>query len=285
VSDSAGARELFLPRSGDPSVTSLRRWFDNVPLELRLLRLDEADRARFESYYTEAGLLRRWRRPFFQRHYAETLAAAVAFLIDGRDAPRILDLGCGTGTQSLYLALQGARVLAVDMDASALRVFRARKALFEAHAGRSLSIEILEESVFAVEYRAHGSIDGVYSMFAFNMMQPSERLIDAVLPALAAEARWAVLDGNRVSVWARCAPWRRRRVWSPAQMRDELERRGFRVQSQRGGIALPPILWSVLPYAVARGVDACLCSGTFWPVSYQTLAVRVPAGGRAEALG
>jgi hypothetical protein len=106
------------------------------------------------------------------------------------------------------------------------------------------------------------------------MMQPSAKLVDALLPHLAVGARWAVLDGNNLSVWTRLLPTRRRRVWSPRDMARELSARGFRVVSQQGGVALPPLVWALVPYWAARLLDKLLCRSIFWPISCQTLAVR-----------
>ena len=264
---------LVIPHLGDYRPEAVQRWFGNVALELEAGLHSVNERAQFESYYSEAGLLRAWRRPFFRRHYAETLAEATGFLFGGTKMPTILDLGCGTGTQSLLFALHGAKVVAADMDPVALRVFRHRLNLYQELSGRTLPVTIIEGNTFNLNYKAHGPFDGVYSLFAFNMMQPSAKLVNILLPHLAVGARWAVLDGNNGGVWPRLIPSRRRHVWSPGVMRSELEKRGFSIQSQRGGIALPPAFWAVLPYRLARVLDRRMCASLFWPISCQTLAV------------
>jgi SAM-dependent methyltransferase len=265
---------VILPQPGDYRPEAVRGWFCNVARELEVGMHGANERAQFEGYYVEAGLLRTWRRPFFWRHYAETLEEAMAFLFGGTKTPTILDLGCGTGTQSLLFAVHGARVVAADMDTVALRVFRRRLELYQELCGRILPVTIIEGNTFELDYEKHGPFDGVYSLFAFNMMQPSAKLVDTLLPHLSVGARWAVLDGNNLSVWTKLLPSRQRRVWSPRDMARELSARGFRVVSQQGGVALPPPVWALVPYWAARSLDQLLCGSLFWSVSCQTLAIR-----------
>lgn len=272
-----------LPQPGNYCPDDVEAWFGNEARELRSGIHAGDDQAEIKAYYVEArswkyiqaGLLRGWRRSFFRRHFAETLSEALAFLFGGTRTPTILDLGCGTGTQSLLFALHGAKVVAADMNPVALRVFRRRLELYQELCGRTLSVTIVEGNTFELDYEKHGPLDGVYSLFAFNMMQPSAKLVDTLLPHLAVGARWAVLDGNNLSVWTKLLPPRRRRVWSPRDMARELSARGFRVVSQQGAVALPPPVWALAPYRVARSLDRLLCGSMFWPISCQTLAIRV----------
>lgn len=264
---------LDLPKPADFTPAAIERWFANIPRELELGFLTEEESRYVHAYYSEAGLLRRWRRPFFLRHFAETIAPAAAHLLRTKSPrPTILDLGCGVGSQSLFFALNGAHVLAVDMDEIALDIFRKRQALYSELTGQSLDIEIVNGNVFDIDYASHAPIHGVYSLFAFNMMQPSGRLLDRLVPHLEDGAQLAVLDGNQSSLWSKLLRSFRRSVWLPKQMCSELEQRGFTTVSQKGGVALPPVLWAILPYSVANRIDQSLVTSLLFSVSYQTLA-------------
>jgi glycosyltransferase involved in cell wall biosynthesis/SAM-dependent methyltransferase len=275
VSDNV-AGPLALPDAHD-DVPQLWDWYLNLEREIQAGLFDVNDVDYLQSYYQEAGLLDPRRRTFFKRHYVATFAEAANFLLAERTSPRILDLGCGTGTQSLYLALRGARILAVDCDAAAVKIFRKRIAFYQQQAGRTLDIEISESDCFAAHYAHVAPLDGVYSMFAFNMMQPSARLLAALLPHLSANCRWAVIDGNNLSWRARLLPQWRRQVWSPPEFRQVLEAEGLRVCTQHGGIVLPPALWRALPERLWARFDRMLCNNWLLPVSHQILAERQEA--------
>jgi SAM-dependent methyltransferase len=279
--DKSFRETVTLPHPGDYRTETVEAWFANEAREYAAGLHAGFDQAQIKAYYVEArswryiksGLLRGWRRPFFRRHFAETLSRALAFLFGDTKTPTILDLGCGTGTQALLLALHGAKVVAADLDPVALRVFRRRLELYQELCGRTLSVTIIKANTFELDYGEYGPFDGVYSLFAFNMMQPSEKLVDILLPHLAVGARWAVLDGNNICVWTKLLASRRRRVWSPLDMARELKSRGFKVISQQGGVALPPPMWALAPYCAVRSLDQSLCNSMFWPISCQTLAI------------
>src|SRR5690606_26978227 len=223
-----------------PTEEDVWRWYLNVEMEMRSLDLEEAEFASIRTYYEEAGLFRRMRRRFFRRHYARTVAESAAFLMARKASPIILDLGCGVGTQALFFALLGARVIALDMDTVGLRVLKRRRDFWEQVSGRSLSIQCHIANSLEFDYSTEGPIDGIFSLFAFNMMQPSGVLLDRILAGAAAGLRVAILDGNNASWLARTVPSRRRTVWSPVDFNKELRQRGFHVVHHKGGVSLPP---------------------------------------------
>ena len=228
-----------------------------------------------ENYYLDAGLLKRWRRPFFKHHYASAVASAANFLVAERPKgrTRILDLGCGYGTQALLFAALGAKVIALDGDRTALDVARQRKAMYESAIGRHFEITFVEANALTFDYRQLEPIDGVHSMFAFNMMQPSSVVWTALCAALGPEARVAILDGNRDS-WIGHLRMRRS-AWSPREFALALDKARFATRLHRGAIALPPLCWTVLPEGAGVWLDSKLRRGWFWPVSHQILAERI----------
>lgn len=269
------ADPLSIPTgTGAPTRREVEAWYRNIQAELADGFL-AGERARHvEAYYRDAGLLTPWRRPFFDHHYCESFLRSATFLLGKRPRPRILDLGCGTGTQSLFLALHGARVVALDLDRVALDVLRTRIAFYEKRLGRKLDIQVHCANTFEFDYAAVAPIDGVYSMFAFNMMQPSEGLLQRLLPALAGDARFAIIDGNSVSWLSRWAPGRRRSALSPSAFANLLGDLGFVIREHTGGVAVPPVAWRALPRAWLSPIDRALTRSWFFSVSHLLHAER-----------
>jgi SAM-dependent methyltransferase len=247
-------------------------WYHNIEAEIGNGVLSPEDAAYFAAYYREAGMLRTWRRPFFMRHYAEPFAAAANFLMDGRSDRKklIVDLGCGSGTQTIALALMGAKVVGLDMDTQGLGILLKRKKFYEDLTGRTLDIEVHDSDVFAFDFDALGPIDGVYSMFAFNMMQPTKGLLDILLPRMARGARFVIQDGNQHS-WLSRIPGRRRSVLSPHELDQELAKGGLSRCALEGTISLPPLVWLLLPKQPLRALDGLLNKTWFWPISYMAM--------------
>ncbi len=254
-------------------------WFGNVPRELEVLPLDDAERSLLEGYYRDAGLLREWRRPFFRHHYTYPLLLATRAIFDRHQRPCILDLGCGTGTQSLLFALLGARVVGVDMDATALGILAKRKALYESQIGRTLDISTHCGNVFELDFGPLGPFDAVYSLFAFNMMQPTAKLLDRLAPHLRDGAVFAVQDGNREHFFNRVF---RRRFASSRVLRPMLDRLGFQDIRHIGGYAIPPILWSLAPDTLLTSLDQRLARSHLLAVSHLHLARRAAAASGRE---
>jgi SAM-dependent methyltransferase len=266
---------LFLP---DPNHLFndkyLWKWYLNVPLELRLDFLSSTEKAYMASYYAEAGLLKAWRKPFFRYHYARSFAIVVQHFFGNRLQPRILDLGCGTGTQALFLAAMGADVIGIDLDSIALKIFEKRKLYYEKVLGRKLKIMIIDANAFDLDYQAIGPLDGMWSMFAFNLMQPSLSLLNKICPEISMEGVIAVLDGNNLS-WVSRLFWHRRRdVLSPVEFCQELHKRSFNIVYHRGGISLIPLLWFIIPYSVATIFDQLISENWFAPISHLLIAKR-----------
>lgn len=269
------SEKFHMPRRNESGLDALWRWYANVPLELEAGSLTTEEKRYFSDYYEEAGLLTRWRQPFFRQHYARTFAAASAFLLGAAEKPTILDLGCGSGTQSLYFALMGARVIGVDLDTAALEIMKKRVKFYGELAGRELDVQVFCSDTIAFDYASVAPIDGVFSLFAFNMMQPSAALLQALMPHLSRKARLAVLDGNNRSWLPRLYPPRRRNVWSPEDFRNNLENLRFMVSCHHGGISLPPAFWMLPGQPLLERLDGLLNRNWFFPVSHLIMAERL----------
>lgn len=254
-------------------------WYDNVVREMRSDAFSPAEQAVMNGCYQAAKLLRNLdpsRRGFLRRHFCETFQRAARFLLDGGKG-RILDLGGGTGIQAVQLAAMGAEVHVLDMDEGALDILERRRALYETQLGRVLSIRTHCGNALTFDYASIAPLDGLHSMFAFNMMKPSVALMDRILPHLSLGARLAVLDGNSSCVVNRLQPSRRRDIWSPGVFEKELISRGFSVVAHAGGVTLPPFLWAMLPYNLLRTIDDLMNRCWFLPASHQVLAKKTVA--------
>ena len=267
--------ELFLPTPRQTlSEESVWRWYSNIPLELEFSFLDQCEKDYLAAYYRSAGLLKGWRRPFFRHHYVRTFAEAAAFLLSKQATPRIIDLGGGSGTQCLLLALMGARIFVMDVDCMALRILRKRQAFYQDEIARQLDITVICTNTFHFNYKAIAPIDGVYSLFAFNMMQPTRELLELICPYMDAGSCFVVQDGNPLSWVSKVFPSRRRNVLSPVELESELDNLGFTKVSHRGGVIFPPALWALLPASILRKWDEALGQNWLMPVSHQIVAIK-----------
>lgn len=256
----------------------IKKWYLSIEQELSTDIFTEPERQAFVSYYSEAGLFRWWRREFFLNHFYPSFSSIFEALspLNSR-VPVILDLGCGMGTQTLFFALHGAKVFSVDMDPLSLSVLMKRKEYYEKTYSVKLDITVICKNSFDLtsEDIPSGRVDGVFSIFAFNMMQPSVILLKRICSFIKPSGRIAILDGNNMVLLSRILRSWRRDTLSPKEFVAELNGSGLIVASHKGVICLPPILWNFNLFGVVAALDSFLSNANWlFPISHLIVAEK-----------
>ena len=202
------------------------------------------------------------------------MARAVNHLFSVQRNPKILDLGCGFGTQTLFFASLGANVIGIDRDHRPLSILKKRKNYYEKESGLSMNIEVYNSNVFEFNYASIGPIDGIYSMFSLNMMQPSWVVLKSILKHTADECCLAIIDGNNMAWLPRLFPSRRRDALSPVDLEKALKKYNYEISEHISGYSVPPILWRILPNLILDRLDKMLGKSWFLAISHQILAKK-----------
>jgi len=252
-------------------------WYSSLEKEPGLAGFSEEESRAFREYYSEAGLFSLWKKAFFLEHFTYSFVKMFNYLFSGKTAPIIMDLGSGMGTQSLFFALHGARVISVDVDKSSLSILAKRKAYYERKFSKKLDISIVCRSTLGLDRHELSGIkvDGVFSVFAFNMMKPAQRLLSEISSYTAPRGRVAILDGNNLSWPSKVFPSRRREVLSPPAFLKELEINSFSVSYHSGVVALPPIFWNFNLFGAVSSLDRAIKKDNwFFPISHLIMAEK-----------
>jgi SAM-dependent methyltransferase len=250
---------LYRPADlGRLSGDEVGRFYANYLHEAASVPFDAAERAYLDDPKILGRIVDPSTRPFFAYHVGAAVARVVRALVDGRPGPRLLDLGCGSGTVALLLALGGARVIGIDRSPVAISVCRRRQAYYESQFG-PLPLAFQRGDAVEFPYAEIGPFDGAYSLFAFNLMQPSSALLDWLLPALAPGGLLAIADGNKQSVVNRL---RSSPGPTPGALRAALEKHGLSVVELRFGGLVPSSLVRLAPIRqLAEQVERSAPSG------------------------
>lgn len=199
--------------------------------------------------------LGRWLRQSVHRH-----------LVDYAPGDRVLELGCGTGEDALWLAQRGVHVVGIDASAEMLSAAERKIHL----AGLTDRVRLQQVDLNAPPGRLHGALsatrfDGCLSNFgALNcvadraalgatvarLLRPAARLTVVVMgPICAWEIAWFTLQGRLPSACRRFRGPTRARVGdhtleidypSPRRLRRELGQHFLAVGARGLGVLLPP---------------------------------------------
>lgn len=200
-------------------------------------------------------------------------------LIAGRAAPkqgeRALDVGCGTGIYTAWLAESGLEVSGLDRDPAMLAAAREKAPTAHLVQGHATALPFAE-----------GEFDLAVAVTLFCFLDASERraaaqeLVRVVRPGgrvvvgeLARCSLWAA--ERRVKGWLGSPTWRSAHFTSARELRSLFREAGATVVRSRYGLYLPP--WDVA--VLARQAEAIERLGRpLGPLGAAFVAVRAEVG-------
>jgi SAM-dependent methyltransferase len=192
----------------------------------------------FDGYYSSY----RGRFGRYIRHHYSDQSAEIAALIGTKGSPRLLEIGGGCGTEALWFALKGARVLAIDVNEERLAVARARKEVIERGIGRPLDIEFRFCSLFDLD--APAAFDLIWMEQAFHHVEPRAKIYSTIARLLAPEGDVVISEANG---------------WNPLVQLMLFRVRGFKTIVDRTTADGQRILYGneriTIPSVMARGFD------------------------------
>lgn len=273
----AAAGNFYIPKREDFPLTKdkLNKWYSNLLREVSLNNYPEwasgllQDKTNYYGKYIDPGT-----RQFFLNHFARNLAETMAFLIGRSDADyKILEIGSGCGNQLVLMALSGAEVIGCDVRQDVCDLVEKRKKLYEEISGRKLNISLVREDVFKINWGQFGKFDAINFLFSFNNLNPNEKMLQLVDMLLKPGGRVVFQETNPSNYYNRI--FRKRDAMTPRQVAEALKKINFIIHSLKGGYALPPVFWRILPGNMLAHVDQVLCKSLFMSPSYHLMAEKI----------
>jgi 2-polyprenyl-3-methyl-5-hydroxy-6-metoxy-1,4-benzoquinol methylase len=240
-------------------------WLENHDM------LEGQDRDVFRTYYQ--NYLKSFSE--YNRHHFAEQTRDISAQIRPASSPDLLEVGTGCGTEALWFAYLGARVVTVDMNKERVRVARARKRWLEENMGLKLDIEFVEMSIF--DFESEPRFDLVWMEQTYHHVEPRAKLGPKLFSLLRPGGRchisevnaWNPLlqiqllrvrgfrtltyfvddDGNTV-------PYGNERITTPVALRHTLRKAGFEKVSSRNFRMLPnsnpPRAWLKMELALLK---------------------------------
>jgi 2-polyprenyl-3-methyl-5-hydroxy-6-metoxy-1,4-benzoquinol methylase len=165
-------------------------------------------------------------RPFYEHNWADRLQTVVAAI--DRPGMRVLDAGCGVGTESLLFAGLGAEVTAVDLHPPRIAAARLRA---EAAGAAGSRIELICSDISRVV--RPGEYDIVWSMESVSHIDPLEGFVRLMRENLRPGGLLIVSDANGLNPWLQIAALRARGLRVYEHRRDEATGESVRYANER----------------------------------------------------
>lgn len=216
-------------------------------------------------------------RPFYRYNWLRRTWPMVHLLqtLPHREKPwRILDAGCGVGTESLLWASlrDDAEVVGVDISPERLQTAMARRPYYEQQVERALAVEFRDQNIFSIVKEK--LFDLVWTMEAISHIDPAEGFIEKVAGNLNTPGYLVISDSHKLSpamVWriyrmrqrgkaeqgektlstGEVIPYAHERLFAVSQLKQILQNAGFKtIQSQLSvffpaGLATHPPLFKL----------------------------------------
>ncbi len=145
--------------------------------------------------------------PYLRRHYANQTAEVQALI---RPGTRVLEVGCGCGTESLWFALNGASAVGIDVNGRRIPVAQERARYVREVLGLEVDVAFMKESLFAFE-DADG-FDVIWMEQAFHHIEPRSDVPSVLRRLLRPNGHVVISEANG---------------WNPALQLALFRQRGF----------------------------------------------------------
>ncbi len=142
----------------------------------------------YQSYINHFG-------KYLKYYYAQQTVELMNIIRTQKD-PAILEIGCGCGTESLWMALNNAKVLGVDIQEKRLAVARKRKQIMEQHLKKELPVNFESRSLFDLD--TSNKYDIIWMEQTFHHLEPRDTVFDR-LSELLKENGYIII--SEVNAW------------------------------------------------------------------------------------
>jgi SAM-dependent methyltransferase len=181
----------------------LKYWFEENPLST-------PEKLTFEHYYQ--SYYRRFGT--YIRHNYEEQTREITTAIKGASLPKVLEVGAGCGTESLWFGLLGAQVSAIDINVDRLSVANARKEWLQNRLKAPLKVEYIETSLF--DYKPTHKFDFIWMEQTFHHLEPRNKVYGVLREFLVPGGLLFISESN---------------AWNPLVQLELFLRRGFKTRT------------------------------------------------------
>ncbi|MCB0195306.1 MAG: methyltransferase domain-containing protein [Anaerolineae bacterium] len=160
-------------------------------------RLGATHSAYLEKYYSK--LLNSKLRAFYRYNWVRRTGPMQQLILSlpRRDTPwRLLDAGCGLGTESIFWSTlrDDVEVVGVDVSTERLETAQARLETYQKRVGKTLNVCFVEENIFTI--LDSQQFDLVWTMEAISHIDPAESFMQHVFNNFSPHGHLVISDSH-----------------------------------------------------------------------------------------
>lgn len=226
------------------------RFYGFLVRELEICRtfLDEREATNLAVYYGHLHKQCEDRRNYFIYRHSQRVQHLVKNV---KTENRVLDVGCGLGSESILCGILGSRVTGVDLIEADLQVAKKRLKFYETSINNTLAVDFRAQSIFDVA----DSFDVIWLLESISHVEPADKFIAFARDHLNNKGKLIISDPNKLNplifyrTWkargrlggpvllvknpytGATVPWANERVFDPCSIRKLLLQNGFLIES------------------------------------------------------
>ena len=142
---------------------------------------------------------------YFAHSNARLLNYIVGCITDRPTSLRILDVGCGLGSEAIFFSLLGADVDGVDIRRKRLDIARKRVEYYEKKYGQKLNVRFHLKNI--LKFYDHDKFDIIWSKQSISHIHPIEDFLEVVWSNLKKGGCLIVCDSNNINPYVLFYTW------------------------------------------------------------------------------
>lgn len=177
--------------------------------------LPSSQQVTFNSYYrhykTHFG-------PYLQFNYANQVKEVEELLLQKPNA-KLLEIGVGCGTESLWFTRLGADVTAIDIKLDRLETAKTRKDFIERVTGKQQNLTLKKGSIFDLEFPQ--KFDIIWMEQALHHIEPRNQIFELIYKLLKLDGKVVISEANAFNPLLQYKLFKKRGFDTLVEMTDE----------------------------------------------------------------
>jgi len=162
----------------------------------------------FEEYKVLKEYYRAWNLEtvkYFAHSEARLLNYVIKYIMSYPRPPRILDAGCGLGSQAIFFSILGADVMGVDLNKERLDIANKRVKYYQEKYGKTLHVKFHLKNI--LKFRERNKFDIVWSNQSISHIHPVQDFLKAVWRNLKNGGYLIICDSNGINPYVAFRAW------------------------------------------------------------------------------